>query len=151
MRDVPFTRSLPHRLLRRHASMSADWDERARRNALFYICKTAAESRVRVRSAGPRASSSGTGLQPTSSPWKSAAESGGSPARLPAWRVYAGDVSPEMLARAKEYCAGHANIELLRIGATLAGVLGSGGPSIRTLVFQHVRVKLSRASEGHGS
>ena len=38
MRDVPFTRSLAARLLRRKSSMREDWELRARENAPFYIC-----------------------------------------------------------------------------------------------------------------
>src|SRR6185436_15597092 len=41
VRDVPFTRSLASRLLRRKSSMREDWDLRAREDARFYICTEA--------------------------------------------------------------------------------------------------------------
>jgi len=153
MRDVPFTRSLPHRLLRRHASMSADWDERARQNALFYICKTAAESKAAFEESGRRDLDEVVLRGLDLPPGAVAVEIGcgiGRLARALAPRVakvYAGDVSPEMIARAREYCADRDNIEILKIDASLAGVpSGSADLVYSHLVFQHVpRVKFIRA------
>jgi SAM-dependent methyltransferase len=153
MRDVPFTRSLPHRLLRRRASMSADWDERARRNAPFYICRSAAESPEAFEESGRRDLEDIVLRGLDLSPGAVAVEIGcgiGRLARALAPRVakvYAGDVSPEMLAGAREYCAGHDNVEILRIDANLAGVPSGVADLVYShLVFQHVpRVKFIRA------
>jgi SAM-dependent methyltransferase len=133
--------------------MSADWDERARRNAAFYICRSAAESPAAFEESGRRDLEDiilpGLDLSPATV----AVEIGcgiGRLARALAPRVakvYAGDVSPEMLARAREYCAGHDNIEILRIDASLEGVPSGAADLVYShLVFQHVpRVKFIRA------
>ena len=153
MRDVPFTRSLPHRLLRRHASMSADWDERARQNALFYICKTAAESKSAFEESGRRDLDDVVLRGLDLPPGAVAVEIGCGIGRLACAiaprvaKVYAGDVSAEMLARAREYCADHPNVELMKIDASLAGVPSGAADLVYShLVFQHVpRVKFIRA------
>ena len=145
MRDVPFTRSLPMRLLRRHTSMVADWDERARQNALFYICTTAAGSREAFEESGRRELDEQV-LRGVALPGNAVAvEIGcgiGRLARALAPRVgklWAGDVSAEMLARAREFCADLANVEFVRIDGTLAGVPSGAADFVYShLVFQHV-------------
>ena len=152
MRDVPFTRSLPHRLLRRHASMSADWDARARANPLFYICKESAESRAAFEESGRRELDEIV-LRGLDLPRGAVAvEIGCGIGRIVralaprVAKVYAGDVSPEMLARAKEYCSDRANVEFLRIDGSLGGIPSGAADLVYShLVFQHVpRVKFIR-------
>lgn len=151
MRDVPFTRSLPMRLLRRRASMAADWDARARRDALFYIFREAADSPEAFAESGRRDLEhvlAGIDLPPGAV----VVEIGcgiGRLARAIAPRVakvFAGDVSPEMLERAREFCRGTPNVELLRFEGDLAGVPSGGADLVYShLVFQHVpRLKFIR-------
>ncbi|HKB72164.1 MAG TPA: class I SAM-dependent methyltransferase [Thermoanaerobaculia bacterium] len=152
MRDVPFTRSLPMRLLRRRASMAADWDERARRDALLYIRREAAGSPDAFEASGRRELDDevlrGVSLPPDAV----VVEIGcgiGRLARAIAPRVkkvYAGDLSSEMLDRAREFCAGCGNVELLRFDGSLAGVPSGCADFVYShLVFQHVpRLKFIR-------
>ena len=145
MRDVPFTRSLPARLLRRRASMQADWDARAKQNAPFYICTASAGTLAEFEESGRRDLEekvlSGLALPPDAV----AVEIGcgiGRLARALAPRVaklYACDLSPEMIARAREYCAGVPGLELLRVRGDLAGVpSGCADFVFSHIVFQHV-------------
>jgi len=153
MRDVPFTRSLALRLLRRRATMAADWDERARQNAFFYVCKSAAESRAAFEESGRRELEELVLRGLTLPADAVAVEIGcgmGRLARSLAPRVaklYAGDVSPEMLARAREFCADRPNVEFLLIDGALSGVPSKHADLVYShLVFQHVpRLKFIRA------
>jgi SAM-dependent methyltransferase len=133
--------------------MVADWDERARQNALFYICTTAAESREAFEESGRRELEEQV-LRGISIPANAVAvEIGcgiGRLARALAPRVarlYAGDVSDEMLSRARDFCAGAPNIEFLRFDGSLSGVPSSCADFVYShLVFQHVpRLKFIRA------
>jgi len=111
MRDVPFTRSLPGRLWRRRQSMRADWDRRARENAPFYVCTTAADSPESFAASGERDLETHVldGLA-VSSGWR-VLEIGCGVGRLVkplaarVARVVGVDLSEEMIRRAREYCA----------------------------------------------
>ncbi|HET7451533.1 MAG TPA: methyltransferase domain-containing protein [Thermoanaerobaculia bacterium] len=153
MRDVPFTRSLPMRLLRRRSSMAADWDARARRDALFYILREAAESPEAFAESGRRDVEREV-LRGVHLPAGAVVvEIGCGIGRLAraiaprAATVYAGDVSPEMLERAREYCRDVPNVELLRFDGALDGVPPGCAHFVYShLVFQHVpRLKYIRA------
>ncbi|HET9794640.1 MAG TPA: class I SAM-dependent methyltransferase [Thermoanaerobaculia bacterium] len=145
MRDVPFTRSLPMRLLRRRAAMKADWDERARRDALFYIFRDASGSPEAFEESGRRDLDLHV-LRGIPLPADAVAvEIGCGVGRLAraiaprAAKVYAGDVSEEMLDRAREFCRGRENIEFLRFDGALAGVPSGCADLVYShLVFQHV-------------
>jgi len=125
--------------------MAADWDERARRDALFYICRASAESEAEFEASGRRELDEIV-LRGVALPDRAVAvEIGcgiGRLARALAPRVakvYAGDLSPEMLARAKVFCGDRPNVELLRIDGNLAGIpSGSADFVYSHLVFQHV-------------
>jgi ubiquinone/menaquinone biosynthesis C-methylase UbiE len=125
--------------------MVADWDERARRNALFYICKSAAESEEEFEASGRRELDEVV-LRGVSLPEHAVAvEIGCGIGRLAralaprVARVYAGDLSAEMLARAKEFCRDRHNVELLKIDGSLAGIPSASADFVYShLVFQHV-------------
>lgn len=145
MRNVPFTRPLWMRLLRRRKAMQADWDARARENAPFYICTTSAESREEFEASGKRDLEAQVLRGIVLPPGAVAVEIGCGIGRLaralaPAVaKVYACDLSPEMIARAREYCAGAGNVELLRVGGDLAGVpTGCADLVFSHIVFQHL-------------
>ena len=141
MRDVPFTRSLASRLLRRRSSMREDWDLRAREDARFYICTEAPSD-------GGFASSGEIDLEEKIldglrlSPHWRVLEIGCGMGRLLrplSERVAAAvgvDVSEEMLARAREYCAGRPNVELLRTDGT--GSLDFLGDASFDFVYSHI-------------
>ncbi len=133
--------------------MIADWDERARQNALFYICKSAAESRAAFEESGRRELDELVLRGISLPPGATVVEIGCGIGRLAralaprVGKVYAGDVSPEMLARAREFCADRPNVELLRIDGSLADVPPGVADLVYShLVFQHVpRLKFIRA------
>jgi cyclopropane fatty-acyl-phospholipid synthase-like methyltransferase len=118
MRDVPFTRSLPGRLWRRRETMRADWDRRARENAPFYVCTTASDNPASFAESGERDLERHVvdGLA-VSRDWR-VLEIGCGLGRLVkpfsrrVARVVGVDVSDEMLRRARDYCAGLANVDL---------------------------------------
>lgn len=125
--------------------MQADWDARARQDALFYICTASAGSVAEFEESGRRDLEEevlrGLDLPPDAV----AVEIGcgiGRLARALAPKVaklYACDVSPEMIARAREYCAGVPGIELFRVRGDLAGVpSGCADFVFSHIVFQHV-------------
>ena len=145
VRDVPFGRSLPHRLWRRRDSMRQDWDLRARENARFYICTTAAESAEAFAASGERdlAEQVLDGLAVT--PGWSVLEIGCGVGRLlrplsaRVARAVGVDLSDEMIRRGREYCSGRANVELLRTDGTLAGLADSSFDFVFShIVFQHL-------------
>ena len=145
VRNVPFTRSLPMRLLRRRAAMKADWDERARRDALFYIFREASQSPEAFAESGRRDLDLLVLRGVTLPPGAVVVEIGcgiGRLARAIAPRVakvYAGDVSPEMLDRAREFCRDCGNVELLRFDGALSGVPSGCADFVYShIVFQHV-------------
>jgi SAM-dependent methyltransferase len=148
MRDVPFTRSLAARLLRRKSSMREDWELRARENAPFYICTDSS-------SATPEGFAAG-GLQELDTKildglvvapdWR-VLEIGCGMGRLLrplSERVAAAvgvDVSAEMIARAREFCAGRPNVELhVADGSGSLSFLENGSFDFvySHIVFQHV-------------
>lgn len=145
MRDVPFGRSLPHRLWRRRDSMRQDWDLRARENAPFYICTTAAESAEAFAASGERDLDAQVldGLD-VRSDW-SVLEIGCGIGRLlrplsrRVARAVGVDLSEEMVRRGREYCAGLPNVELLRTDGTLAALPDAGFDLVFShIVFQHL-------------
>jgi cyclopropane fatty-acyl-phospholipid synthase-like methyltransferase len=118
VRNVPFTRSLLGRLWRRRDAMRADWDRRASENAPFYVCAAAAESPSSFAASGLRDLEEhvldGLDVLPG---WR-VLEIGCGTGRLVkplagrVARVVGVDLSDEMLRRARDYCAGLANVEL---------------------------------------
>jgi len=141
VRDVPFTRSLASRLLRRKSSMREDWDLRAREDARFYIC-TEAPSDDGFANSGEidleEKILDGLRLSPH---WR-VLEIGCGMGRLlrplsqrVAFAVGV-DVSQEMLARALEYCAGRPNVELRRTDGS--GSLESLADASFDFVFSHI-------------
>lgn len=145
MRDVPFSRSLPRRLWRRRDAMRKDWDIRARENAPFYICTTAAESPEAFAASGEidLAEQVLDGLA-VSRDWR-VLEIGCGIGRLlkplsarVAWAVGV-DLSDEMVRRGREYCADRPNVELHRTDGSL-GFLEAGSFDFvfSHIVFQHL-------------
>lgn len=118
MRNVPFTRSLLGRLWRRRAAMRADWDRRARENAPYYVCTTAADSPESFAASGERDLEEkvldGLDVSPR---WR-VLEIGCGMGRLMrplaprVARVVGVDLSEEMLRRARDHCASLPNVEL---------------------------------------
>src|SRR5262249_42382298 len=125
MRDVPFRRSLAARLLRRGSSMREDWELRARENAAFYICTDSSSATPEGFDAGGRHDLETKILDGLMvSPDWHVLEVGCGMGRLLrplSERVAAAvgvDLSEEMIARAREYCAGRPNVELFRANGT---------------------------------
>jgi SAM-dependent methyltransferase len=152
MRHVPFTRSLPLRLLARRRAMSADWDERARLNAFFYIC-TEAATVEEFAASGVRDLDEKVLERIALPPRAVAVEIGSGIGRLArplaarVAKVYACDVSAEMIARGREYCRDTGNIEWVHSHGDLRGVPdGCADFVFSHIVFQHVpRKKFIRA------
>ena len=145
MRDVPFTRSLPGRLWRRRESMRSDWERRARENAPFYICTTAADSAEAFAASGEKdlASQVLDGL--AVSPDWAVLEIGCGIGRLlkplssRVRRAVGVDLSDEMIRRGREYCADRPNVQLLRTDGTLEGLAdGEFDFVFSHIVFQHL-------------
>jgi len=145
LRDVPFSRSLPARLWRRRESMRADWDRRARENAPFYICTTAAETPEAFAASGERDLVEGVidGL-PVAPDWR-VLEIGCGVGRLlrplseRVARAVGVDLSPEMLERGRDYCAGRANVELRLTDGSLGGLQDRSFDFVFShIVFQHL-------------
>ncbi|HEY2797362.1 MAG TPA: class I SAM-dependent methyltransferase [Thermoanaerobaculia bacterium] len=125
MRDVPFTRSLAARLFRRGSSMREDWELRARENAPFYICTESSSETPEGFAAGGERDLAEKVLDGLSdSPAWRVLEIGCGMGRLLrplSERVAAAvgvDLSEEMIARARAYCAGRPNVELHRTDGT---------------------------------
>jgi SAM-dependent methyltransferase len=145
MRDVPFTRSLAGRLWRRRESMRADWNRRARENALFYVCTTSSESRASFEESGERDLETHVldGLA-ASRDWR-VLEIGCGVGRLvkPLSRrvahVVGVDLSDEMLRRARDYCDGLPNVELHSTDGRLDFLPADSFDFVFShIVFQHV-------------
>ena len=145
MRDVPFTRSLGRRLWRRREAMRADWDLRARQNAPFYICTTAAETPEAFAASGERdlVEKVIDGL-PLRADWQ-ALEIGCGVGRLLkplSERVACAvgvDLSKEMIALGRDYCAGRPNIELHRTDGSLDFLADGRFDFVFShIVFQHL-------------
>lgn len=140
MRDVPFARSLVSRLWRRREAMREDWDLRARENAPFYVCTTAADSAAAFDASGVRDLEAhvldGLDVSPA---WR-VLEIGCGVGRLlrplagRVARVVGVDLSEAMLARARDHCGGLPNVELLRTD----GGLDSFPDAAFDFVFSHI-------------
>jgi len=125
--------------------MRADWELRAKRNAPFYICTTAAESPEAFAASGERDLEEQVidGL-PVSPDWR-VLEIGCGVGRLLrplSERVAeaAGvDLSEEMIRRGREYCADRPNVELHRTNGSLDFLpAGHFDFVFSHIVFQHV-------------
>jgi len=145
VRDVPFTRSLAARLLRRKSSMREDWDLRAREDARFYICTEAPSGDFAASGERDLEEKILDGL--TLMPGWRVLEIGCGMGRLLrplSERVAAAvgvDVSEEMLARAREYCAGRPNVALHRTdgSGSLAFLADASFDFVYShIVFQHL-------------
>jgi SAM-dependent methyltransferase len=145
VRDVPFTRSLPARLWRRRETMRSDWERRARENAPFYICTTAAESAEAFAASGEKdlATQVLDGLE-VSPDW-AVLEIGCGIGRLlkplssRVRRAVGVDLSEEMLRRGREYCADRPNVELLRTDGGLEELADGAFDFVFShIVFQHL-------------
>ncbi|MDQ5856797.1 MAG: methyltransferase domain-containing protein [Acidobacteriota bacterium] len=145
MRDVPFTRSLFGRLWRRETTMRADWDRRARENAPYYVCTTAAESPESFAASGERDLEEkiidGLHVSPR---WR-VLEIGCGMGRLlrplsrRVERVVGVDLSEEMLRRAREHCASLPNVDLKRTDGRLDFLAdGTFDFVFSHIVFQHL-------------
>lgn len=125
--------------------MRRDWEIRARENARFYICTTAAESPEAFAASGEKDLSEQVidGL-PVERGWR-VLEIGCGIGRLAkplsarVERVVGVDLSEEMVRRAREYCADRPNVELHRTDGSL-GFLEAGSFDFvfSHIVFQHV-------------
>ena len=129
--------------------MRQDWDLRARENAPFYICTTAAESAEAFAASGERDLESQVldGLDARAD-W-SVLEIGCGIGRLlrplssRVGRAVGVDLSDEMVRRGREYCADLPNVELLRTDGTLAGLPEASFDLVFShIVFQHLPRKV---------
>jgi SAM-dependent methyltransferase len=125
--------------------MRADWELRAKRNAPFYICTTAAESAEAFAASGERDLEEQVidGLEPTKE-WR-VLEIGCGLGRLlkPLSRRVAEavgvDVSEEMVRRGREYCAERPNVSLHRTDGSLEFLAdGQFDFVFSHIVFQHL-------------
>ena len=125
--------------------MSADWDLRARENAPFYVCTTAADSTAAFDASGRRDLEAqvldGLDVSPR---WR-VLEIGCGVGRLlrplagRVARVVGVDVSAEMLARARDHCEGLPNVELHRTDGGLDFLPDAGFDFVFShIVFQHL-------------
>ncbi|MFY9552109.1 MAG: class I SAM-dependent methyltransferase [Thermoanaerobaculia bacterium] len=145
MRDVPFTRSLPGRLWRRRAAMRADWECRARENAPFYVCTSAAQSPEAFAASGERDLAEhvldGLDVRPQ---WH-VLEIGCGVGRLlrplsaRVERAVGVDVSEEMIRRGREYCADRPNVALHRTDGAVSFLPDRAFDFVFShIVFQHL-------------
>ena len=125
--------------------MRQDWELRARQNAPFYICTTAAESSEAFAESGERDLAEqvldGLDVRPD---W-CVLEIGCGIGRLlrplsaRVRRAVGVDLAEEMIRRGREYCAGISNVELRRTDGTLAGLDDAGFDFVFShIVFQHL-------------
>lgn len=145
MRDVPFSRSLARRLWRRRDAMRADWEIRARENAPFYICTTAAQTPEAFAASGERdlAEKVLDGLA-VSADWH-VLEIGCGVGRLlkplsrRVARAVGVDLSEEMIRKGREYCADCGNVALHRTDGSLDFLAGESFDFVFShIVFQHL-------------
>jgi len=145
VRDVPFTRSLAGRLWRRRDTMRADWEQRARANAAFYICTASAETPEAFAASGERDLErevlDGLAVSPE---WR-ALEIGCGIGRLleplsrRVARAVGVDLSEEMIRRAREYCRHRPNVDLHRTDGSLEILPDAAFDFVFShIVFQHV-------------
>ena len=125
--------------------MHADWDRRARENAPFYVCTTAADSPESFAASGERdlAEKVLDGLD-VSPRWR-VLEIGCGVGRLLAplsarvARVVGVDISEEMLGRARERCASLPNVELEQTDGRLDFLADGAFDFVFShIVFQHL-------------
>jgi cyclopropane fatty-acyl-phospholipid synthase-like methyltransferase len=125
--------------------MRSDWERRARENAAFYICTTAAESAEAFAASGEKdlAEQVLDGLA-VSPDWKVLEIGCGigrllKPLSARVARAVGVDLSEEMVRRGREFCAGRDNVELRRTDGSL-GFLPAGEFDFvySHIVFQHV-------------
>lgn len=125
--------------------MRSDWERRARENAPFYICTTAAESAEAFAASGEKdlAAQVLDGL--AVSPDWSVLEIGCGIGRLlkplsrRVRRAVGVDLSEEMVRRGREYCADRPNVEFVRTDGGLEGVPdGEFDFVFSHIVFQHL-------------
>jgi SAM-dependent methyltransferase len=125
--------------------MRDDWDARARTNAAFYICTTAAETPEAFAASGERDLDAQVldGL-PASADWR-VLEIGCGIGRLlePLSRrvaLAAGvDLSEEMVRRAREYCRARPNVEVRRTDGSLESFEDARFDFVFShIVFQHL-------------
>lgn len=125
--------------------MRSDWERRARENAPFYICTTAAESAEAFGASGEKDLEAevvdGLELAPD---W-AALEIGCGIGRLlkplskRVRRAVGVDLSEEMIRRGREYCADRPNVELLRTEGALEGLDDAAFDFVFShIVFQHL-------------
>jgi len=125
--------------------MRQDWDLRARENAPFYICTTAAESAEAFAASGERDLVEHVLDGLDVAPGWSVLEIGCGVGRLlrpmasRVGRAVGVDLSDEMVRRGREYCSGLANVELRRTDGTLGGIEDSTFDFVFShIVFQHL-------------
>ncbi len=125
--------------------MRSDWERRARENAPFYICTTAAESAEAFAASGEKdlAEQVVDGL-PVSPGW-SVLEIGCGIGRLlkplsrRVARAIGVDLSEEMIRRGREYCADRDNVELRRTDGSLDFLRDGELDFVYShIVFQHL-------------
>jgi SAM-dependent methyltransferase len=125
--------------------MRSDWERRARENAPFYICTTAAESAEAFAASGEKdlAEQVLDGLA-VSRDW-AVLEIGCGIGRLlkplskRVRRAVGVDLSEEMVRRGREYCADRPNVELRRTDGGLEGLAdGEFDFVFSHIVFQHL-------------
>jgi SAM-dependent methyltransferase len=145
VRNVPFTRSLLGRLWRRRETMRADWELRAKQNAPFYICTTAAETAEAFAASGARDLEEKVidGL-PVARDWR-VLEIGCGVGRLlrplseRVAEAVGVDVSAEMIRRGLEYCADRPNVKLHRTDGSLEFLPAERFDFVFShIVFQHL-------------
>ena len=125
--------------------MRADWDRRARENAPFYVCTTAADTPEAFAASGERdlveKVLDGLAVSPD---WR-VLEIGCGVGRLlrplseRVARAVGVDLSPEMIERGREYCAGRPNVELRLTEGSLDGLPDRSFDFVFShIVFQHL-------------
>ena len=125
--------------------MRADWDRRARENARYYVCTTAAESPESFAASGARDLEENIVDGLDVSPRCRVLEIGCGMGRLlrplapRVARVVGVDLSDEMLRRAREHCASLPNVELERTDGSLDFLAdGTFDFVFSHIVFQHL-------------
>ncbi len=125
--------------------MRADWEMRARQNAPFYICTTAAETPESFAASGERDLEErvldGLAVSPD---WQ-VLEIGCGIGRLlkplsrRVARAVGVDLSEEMIRRGREYCADRSNVELFRTDGSLGFLPEAAFDLVYShIVFQHL-------------
>jgi SAM-dependent methyltransferase len=124
--------------------MRADWDARARKNAAFYIFPAAATEPA-FEESGRRDIEELVLKGIVLPPRAVAIEIGCGIGRLAkaiaprVGRIYACDLSSEMLSRARKYCAGEKNVDFIKVDGDLAPIPAETADLVYShLVFQHV-------------